>query len=75
MYTIKKNYNDETKQILKKLNGSMFYTFSRIDIDLKNNQIILNDINNTVINYKFELTVQELIHANYNSIKSLNLIY
>ena len=75
MYTIKRDYNDETKEILKRLNGGMFNGFSRIDVDLKNNQLILNDIDKTVINYKYEMTVQELIHANYGSIKSLYLIY
>ena len=36
MYTIKKDYNKETKDILKKLNNE-WYNFSRISIHLKNN--------------------------------------
>ena len=36
MYTIKKDYNKETKEILKKLNNE-WYNFSRISIHLKNN--------------------------------------
>lgn len=74
MYTIKKDYNKETKDILKKLN-SAWYNFSRISIHLKNNKIILNDNKKTTFYYKYELTVQELIHANFKSIKSLDLIY
>ena len=74
MYTIKKNYNKETKDILKKLNNE-WYNFSRISIDLKTNEIMLNDNDKTTLNYQYELTVQELIHANFKSIKSLDLIY
>lgn len=74
MYTIKKNYNKETKDILKKLNNE-WYNFSRISIDLKTNEIILNDNDKTTLYYQYELTVQELIHANFKSIKSLDLIY
>lgn len=74
MYTIKQNYNKETKDILKKLNNE-WYNFSRISIDLKNNKIILNDNKKTNLYYQYELTVQELIHANFKSIKSLDLIY
>ena len=74
MYTIKKSYNKETKDILKKLNNE-WYNFSRISIDLKNNKIILNDNKKTNLYYQYELTVQELIHANFKSIKSLDLIY
>lgn len=74
MYTIKKNYNKETKEILKKLN-SHWYNFSKISIDLKTNEIILNDNDKTTLYYQYELTVQELIHANFKSIKSLDLIY
>lgn len=74
MYTIKKNYNKETKEILKKLNN-VWYNFSRISIDLKTNEIILNDNDKTTLHYQYELTVQELIHANFKSIKSLDLIY
>ena len=74
MYTIKKDYNKETKDILKKLNNE-WYNFSRISIDLKTNEIILNDNNKTTLHYQYELTVQEVIHANFKSIKSLDLIY
>ena len=74
MYTIKKDYNKETKDILKKLN-SHWYNFSRISIDLKTNEIMLNDNDKTTLSYQYELTVQELIHANFKSIKSLDLIY
>ena len=74
MYTIKKDYNKETKDILKKLNNE-WYNFSRISIDLKTNEIILNDNDKTTLYYQYELTVQELIHANFKSIKSLDLIY
>lgn len=74
MYTIKKDYNQETKDILKKLNNK-WYNFSRISIDLKTNEIILNDNDKTTLYYQYELTVQELIHANFKSIKSLDLIY
>ena len=74
MYTIKKDYNKETKEILKKLN-SHWYNFSRISIDLKTNEIILNDNDKTTLYYQYELTVQELIHANFKSIKSLDLVY
>ena len=74
MYTIKKDYNKETKEILKKLNSN-WYNFSRISIHLKNNKIILNDNDKTTLHYQYELTVQELIHANFKSIKSLDLIY
>ena len=74
MYTIKKNYNKETKDILKKLNNH-WYNFSKISIDLKTNEIMLNDNDKTTLNYQYELTVQELIHANFKSIKSLDLIY
>ena len=74
MYTIKKDYNKETKDILKKLNNE-WYNFSRISIDLKTNEIMLNDNDKTTLNYQYELTVQELIHANFKSIKSLDLIY
>ena len=74
MYTIKKDYNKETKDILKKLNNE-WYNFSRISIDLKTNEIILNDNDKTTLRYQYELTVQELIHANFKSIKSLDLIY
>ena len=74
MYTIKKDYNKETKDILKKLN-SAWYTFSSISINLKTNAIILNDNNKTTLYYQYELTIHELIHANFKSIKSLNLIY
>lgn len=74
MYTIKKDYNKETKDILKKLNNE-WYNFSRISIDLKNNKIILNDNKKTTLCYQHELTIHELIHANFKSIKSLDLIY
>ena len=74
MYTIKQNYNKETKDILKKLNNE-WYNFSKISIDLKTNEIMLNDNDKTTFNYQYELTVQELIHANFKSIKSLDLIY
>ena len=74
MYTIKKDYNKETKDILKKLNDE-WYNFSRISIDLKNNKIILDNNSKTTLYYQYELTVQELIHANFKSIKSLDLIY
>ena len=74
MYTIKKDYNKETKDILKKLNNE-WYNFSRISIDLKNNKIILDNNSKTTLYYQYELTVQELIHANFKSIKSLDLIY
>ena len=74
MYTIKKDYNKETKEILKKLNNEL-YNFSRISIDLKTNEIILNDNDKTTLHYQYELTVQEVIHANFKSIKSLDLIY
>lgn len=74
MYTIKRDYNKETKDILKKLN-SHWYTFSSITINLKTNEIILNDNDKTTLHYQYELTVQEVIHANFKSIKSLDLIY
>lgn len=74
MYTIKRDYNKETKEILKKLNNA-WYNFSRISINLKTNEIILNDNDKTTLYYQYELTVQELIHANFKSIKSLDLIY
>ena len=74
MYTIKRDYNKETKEILKKLN-SHWYTFSSITINLKTNEIILNDNDKTTLHYQYELTVQEVIHANFKSIKSLDLIY
>ena len=74
MYTIKRDYNKETKEILKKLN-SHWYNFSRISIDLKTNEIILNDNDKTTLHYQYELTIYELIHANFKSIKSLDLIY
>ena len=74
MYTIKKEYNKEAKDILKKLNNH-WYNFSKISIDLKTNEIMLNDNDKTTLNYQYELTVQELIHANFKSIKSLDLIY
>lgn len=74
MYTIKKDYNKETKDILKTLNNK-WYNFSRISIDLKTNEIILNDNDKTTLHYQYELTVQEVIHANFKSIKSLDLIY
>ena len=74
MYTIKRDYNKETKEILKKLNNH-WYNFSRISIDLKNNKIILDNNSKTTLFYQYELTVQELIHANFKSIKSLDLIY
>lgn len=74
MYTIKKDYNQETKDILKKLNNE-WYNFSRISIHLKNNKIILNDNKKTTLCYQHELTIHELIHANFKSIKSLDLIY
>lgn len=74
MYTIKRDYNKETKKILKKLNNH-WYTFSSITINLKTNEIILNDNDKTTLHYQYELTVQEVIHANFKSIKSLDLIY
>lgn len=74
MYTIKKDYNKETKDILKKLNNK-WYSFSKISIDLKTNEIILNDNDKTTLHYQYELTLQEVIHANFKSIKSLDLIY
>ena len=74
MYTIKKDYNKETKDILKTLNNK-WYNFSRISIDLKTNEIILNDNDKTTLHYQYELTVQGVIHANFKSIKSLDLIY
>lgn len=74
MYTIKRDYNKETKEILKKLNNA-WYNFSRISINLKTNEIILNDNDKTTLYYQYELTVQEVIHANFKSIKSLDLIY
>ena len=37
--------------------------------------VILDDNDKTTLRYQYELTIHELIHANFKSIKSLDLIY
>ena len=76
MFKIKRSYQEETKSILKKLNNN-WYNYSRIDIILKNqkqDQLILNDNQQTTININYRLTTHELLHAFYGHYKSYEII-
>lgn len=76
MFKIKRDYQDETKEILKKLNSN-WYNYSYIHIKINNNsedQLILNDNEKTTINITFRLTLMELLHAFYDHYKSYDFI-
>ncbi len=76
MFKIKRDYQDETKEILKKLNSN-WYNYSYIYIKVNNNsedQLILNDNEKTTIKINFRLTLLELLHAFYDHYKSYDFI-
>lgn len=76
MFKVKRDYQDETKEILKKLNSN-WYNYSYIYIKVNNNsedQLILNDNEKTTININFRLTLMELLHAFYDHYKSYDFI-
>lgn len=70
MFTIKRDYYDQTKEILRKLNG-YFYSFSKMYIDTVNGIIL---IKSTYDNVYFENipndVISEIIHASY-SVRSI----
>ena len=68
MYTIKKNYRNETKEILKLLNEE-FYNYEEVDIDLRDFKLSLNDNKGTEVDIVHFKTIEELIHANLGSVK------
>ena len=74
MYTIKKNYRDETKEILNIFNEN-FYNFSTVTIDCKEFKITLNDNNKTEIFIKHFISIEEIIHANFGGIKVFKYIF
>ena len=76
MFKVKRDYQDETKEILKKLNSN-WYNYSYIHIKVNNNsedQLILNDNEKTTININFRLTLMELLHTFYDHYKSYDFI-
>ena len=73
MYTIKKNYRAETKDLLKLLNEK-FYGYSEVIIDLKERTLELNNNEGTKVLIKHFITIEELIHANLGSIKSFKYL-
>lgn len=71
MFTIKRDYYDGTKTILKQLNGNKYYTFDKVYIDVINQIVKIDD--DTVFYDVHHNIISELIHACYG-IKSIEYV-
>lgn len=63
MFTIKRNYCDKTKEILKNMN-KFNYAFDKISIDTEKQVISFYDI--SYINVS-QLVIVEIIHSSYDT--------
>lgn len=62
MFVVKRNYFDETKEILRQLNGTRYYTFDKVYIDIVNQIVKCGD---SVFYDVHHNIISELIHAFY----------
>ena len=70
MFVIKRDYYQETKDILRQLNGTKYYTFDTIYIDIVNQIVKCGD---SVFYDVHHNIISELIHACYG-VKSIEYV-